>query len=198
MSINISPEQFDFSKYFGQYGFDKNKDFVAFYGNKGQDLFGNFWRCQSMSQSHTGKLSKYIEYNGVKADNVEALYQSAKFSGELKKKFNKLTPLQAFFLSRKHKSEVRSDWDDIKGEIMFELLRLKFKSPLLMLILLSTGDRYLVEHNPVKGRDEYWSDNHDGSGKNTLGLLLMKLRGEFFGTGIVHKSKDYLKWIKKN
>lgn len=81
--MDLSPENFDFSTYFQQYGYDKNLNFVQFYGNKGQDAFGNFY-----------KLGKYIEYNGVIADNIKALYHSAKFPDEIKKKFNKLSAIQ--------------------------------------------------------------------------------------------------------
>ncbi|XWV26202.1 hypothetical protein QJ857_gp0874 [Tupanvirus soda lake] len=184
--MDIKPEDIDFSIYFKQYGFNKNSNFVAFYGNKGQDIFGNFY-----------ELSKFIKYNDVVANNIEALYHSCKFSDpNIKTKFNKLTGLQAFYLSRKYKNYVRTNWDDIKDSIMLDLLRIKFSLVLPLTILLSTGSRYLVEHNPVQGRDCYWSDNRDGSGKNKLGILLMKIRGEKFGTGIVEKPTDYLDWLK--
>ncbi|XWV24955.1 hypothetical protein QJ856_gp0825 [Tupanvirus deep ocean] len=184
--MNIEPENIDFSCYFKQYGFNKNSNFVAFYGNKGQDIFGNFY-----------ELSKFIKYNDISANNIEALYHSCKFIDPgIKIKFNKLSGLQAFYLSRKYKSHIRTDWDDIKDTIMLDLLRLKFSLTLPLTVLLSTGSKYLVEHNPVKNRDLYWSDNKDGSGKNKLGILLMKVRGENFGTGIVEKPTDYLDWIK--
>lgn len=74
-------------------------------------------------------------------------------------------------------------------------VRIKFKIPLYTIILLQTGSKYLVEHNPVKERDSYWSDDNDGSGKNKLGELLMKIRREHFGNEIVDKPSDYCEWI---
>ena len=68
----------------------------------------------------------------------------------------------------------------------------------MALILLSTGNKYLVEHNPIKGRDNFWSDDHDGNRQNKLGILLMKIRGELFGISIVPKPTDYLEWLDKN
>ena len=191
-------EQFDFLEYFGQYGYDKNRNFVPFYGNHGQDLFGNFWI-----------LPKKISYAGIKANNLETLYHAAKFSDLtlspsrrliawsdlIKKQFNNLLPLAAFYLSRKYKNDIRPDWHNVKDNVMLDLLRIKFKKPLYALVLLSTGSRYLVEHTPVKGRDNYWSDDHDGSGQNKLGKLLMVVRSELFGTGIVAKPNDYLQWV---
>ena len=171
-------ESIDFSEYYGQYGYDLTKNYIQFYGNKGQDLFGNFWR-----------LPKKISYNGVSANTVETLYHAAKFSQDIAIQFDDLEPLQAFYLSRKFKNQIRLDWNDVKENVMLDLLRIKFSIPMYTIVLLATGSRYLVEHNLIKGRDDYWSDNHDGSGKNRLGILLMKIREEFFGCGIVDKQQ---------
>lgn len=172
---------FDLSKYFGQYGYDNNRNFVPFYGNRGQDLFGNFWQ-----------FSRNMEYCGIKANNVEALYHAMKFPDEIRKKFNKLGPLEAFHLSRRYKNYIRKDWDEIKEDIMLDLLRIKFRKPICSLVLLLTGSKYLVEHNPVKGRDSFWSDDNDGSGKNRLGILLMKIRRELFGMALLRSQKTIL------
>jgi N-glycosidase YbiA len=53
-------------------------------------------------------------------------------------------------------------------------LRLKFsQNPHLLELLLSTGNRLLVEHTV---NDSYWGDGGDGSGKNRLGHILMEVR----------------------
>ncbi|WP_275043177.1 NADAR domain-containing protein [Streptococcus parasanguinis] len=41
--------------------------------------------------------------------------------------------------------------------------------------MLATGDVIIIEHTQ---NDAYWADGGDGSGKNKLGLLLMKVRKE--------------------
>jgi len=66
---------------------------------------------------------------------------------------------------------VRSDWhqNNVKENVMFSLLKMNFNNTTLGQILVSTGSKYLVEHNPVKGRDNYWSDDCDGTGQNQLG-----------------------------
>ena len=66
---------------------------------------------------------------------------------------------------------------------MQTVLAAKFQDKDLRAGLLATGDAYLLEHNSVKGRDKYWSDNKDGTGKNKLGKFLMDLRGECGGQG---------------
>lgn len=55
-------------------------------------------------------------------------------------------------------------------------------------LLLSTGDRKLVEHSY---EDFYWANGGDGSGKNMLGLLLMEVRTEL-RTQYIQKQTDYL------
>ena len=47
-------------------------------------------------------------------------------------------------------------------------------------------------HNPVRGRDMVWSDNHDGSGKNWLGLQLMLLRDQIRG------EERWSSWLKQH
>ena len=42
-------------------------------------------------------------------------------------------------------------------------------------MLLGTGEATLVEHT---SNDAYWGDGGDGSGKNMLGQILMKIRDE--------------------
>ena len=68
----------------------------------------------------------------------------------------------------------RSDWEEVKEDIMFKALHAKFtQHNNLRRMLLGTGDRELVERSPY---DSYWGDGGDGSGKNRLGILLMRLR----------------------
>ena len=59
---------------------------------------------------------------------------------------------------------------------MLEVVRAKFtQHDDLKAILLGTGDAKLVEHTE---KDSYWGDGGDGSGKNRLGQILMKVRDE--------------------
>ena len=59
---------------------------------------------------------------------------------------------------------------------MFKALQAKFtQHEYLRRMLVETKERKLVERSPY---DSYWGDGGDGSGKNRLGELLMKLRGD--------------------
>ena len=61
----------------------------------------------------------------------------------------------------------------MKDDLMFETLMLKFtQHEDLKLQLLETGGAELIEHT---ANDSYWADGGDGSGKNVLGKLLMKV-----------------------
>ncbi len=48
----------------------------------------------------------------------------------------------------------------------------------LRALLLGTGEAPLIEHT---ANDAYWGDGGDGSGKNRLGALLMRVREELRG-----------------
>jgi len=50
---------------------------------------------------------------------------------------------------------------------------------------MATGSAYLCEHLPSARKDTFWSDAFDGAGGNNLGICLMRLRGEYGGTGVV-------------
>lgn len=71
--------------------------------------------------------------------------------------------------------ELRSDWEDIKIGVMSRVLKAKFADPELQAWLIATGDAHLEEGNTWG--DRYWG-TVDGTGKNHLGNILMKLRKE--------------------
>lgn len=64
-----------------------------------------------------------------------------------------------------------------RDQAMWEVLQAKFnQNPTLKQQLDQTKGAYLLEHNQVKGRDTYWSDDFDGKGNNMLGKMLMAIR----------------------
>ena len=86
------------------------------------------------------------------------------------------TARQAFEFPRQpHVSPwTRRDWQTVKEDVMYRALVAKFQQHReLQFMLLSTGDRKLVEHSPY---DSYWGDGPDGKGLNRLGELLMRVR----------------------
>lgn len=160
--------------------------FIIFYDEKTDPLtggFGNFHPC-------------LVPYHGKLFGNAEAAFQSQKYidQPEIYNLFNdQTTGDQAVSLSKQHRmTAVRlSQWDSQssgnKIDVMTSVLRVKFETnPPLKEILMATGSAYLCEHLPDAYRsDTCWSDGFNGTGGNELGKALMRLRGEFGGTGIV-------------
>jgi N-glycosidase YbiA len=84
-------------------------------------------------------------------------------------------PKDAAYMGRNRALPLRSDWEQVKDEVMWRAVLQKFQSHGdIREILLGTGDELLVENAPG---DYYWGCGKDGSGKNKLGEILMKVRG---------------------
>ena len=80
-------------------------------------------------------------------------------------------------------------WSSVRYDKMVEVLRAKFKEPLMRNILLRTGDRVIVEASPY---DRVWGvglgmedarilDEKNWRGQNLLGKALMDIRAELKG-----------------
>lgn len=113
-------------------------------------------------------------YKGIPYLNAEAAYQSMKTLDVNKRMFfSDSSPKLAKKFGRKLK--IREDWEDVKLEVMLDIVRTKFRNKDLKEKLLSTGDAYLEEGN-------YWNDTFwgvcNGVGKNHLGNILMLTREE--------------------
>lgn len=120
-----------------------------------------------------------VEFDGEIYPAVEHAFQAAKtFDAELRQGILQASsPAQA-----KHQGRtvpLRSDWEQVKFEIMFMLLKFKFSHPDLRQKLLETGDAELIEGN--NWGDKVWgcvSYKGQWIGKNHLGKLLMKVRAD--------------------
>lgn len=126
--------------------------------------FGNFYSAPIELDGHTWPTSEHY-------------FQAQKYVSDKTHYENVLrlaTPREAFDYVRTYKSSVRPDWQEVKDDVMYKACLAKFQQhPKLKALLLSTGDRVLVEHTE---KDSYWGDGGDGSGRNQLGITLMKVR----------------------
>lgn len=119
------------------------------------------------------------EYQGLAFKNSEAAFQAAKtLDGEERKKFLTLNPSEAKKLGRK--IHLRADWEEVKYQVMLEVLKSKFQDPELRKLLLETGDDILIE-NTTGWHDNEWGDCECDKcksvlGKNLLGKALMEIR----------------------
>lgn len=118
----------------------------------------------------------YIRYEGVLYTSVECAFQAAKVSDiNIKKQIAQLTPKDAKKYGKKVK--LRSDWDNVRIDIMRDLLKIKFNDDHFgyRQKLVNTGDSYIEEGN--KHHDTFWGVCN-GIGENHLGKLIMEIREE--------------------
>ena len=120
-----------------------------------------------------------IEFEGITYPTNEHFFQAMKTLDvdERRQIANCLTPGQAKRMGRR--VALRPDWEEVKEDVMFLGLCLKFADEQLADWLVETGDELLVEGTT-------WHDNEWGNcscpkcknieGKNKLGKLLMKVR----------------------
>ena len=116
-----------------------------------------------------------VHYEGLTFSNSEAAFQAAK-SLDMKErvKFVDLAAGQSKRLGRR--VELRPDWEDMKIDIMRQVLKSKFtQNPELGEKLIATGDAELIEGN--NWNDRFWGVCR-GVGQNHLGKLLMEVRAE--------------------
>lgn len=132
----------------------------------------NFYKCN-------------VSYNGLDYKHTEGAFQAQKSLNEQERKIiaNMVNPGEAKRAAgRRGFVKLRPDWEEIKDQIMDEVLIAKFtQNPDLKDKLLSTGDAILIEGNT-------WHDNYWGNctcdrckhitGRNQLGLTLMAIREE--------------------
>jgi type I restriction enzyme S subunit len=120
--------------------------------------------------------------NNISVFTSEALYQACRFphKSDLQKLIiSQKSPMTAKMKSKPYRKDSRSDWDEIRVQVMWWCLRVKLAQHWDRFgeLLLSTGDRSIVEESH---RDEFWGakpiDADVLVGFNVLGQLLTHLR----------------------
>jgi|GEM_PF-86358 len=135
----------------------------------------------SLNQPY-GEFSNFARYPIVLEGKVwpttEHYFQAKKFAGTAyeERVRHAAGPREAADLGRDRTLPLRSDWEQVKDQVMLTALRAKFSQhDYLSDLLLSTSEASLVEHT---SHDSYWGDGGDGSGRNMLGKLLVQVRKE--------------------
>ena len=124
-----------------------------------------------------------INYNDFSYPSVEHAYQVAKLDEGDKKQniLDQIThgqlPLGKDMKRVGKLIKPRSDWNDVRLQVMEDLLRIKFSdaNPELKQQLIDTKSAYLEETN--SWGDTFWGVCRD-EGENHLGRLLMEIRSE--------------------
>jgi ribA/ribD-fused uncharacterized protein len=139
--------------------------YAAFRGQK--FYLSNFYPCA-------------VEYEGIMYPSSEHAFQAAKtLDKEVRLEMSRVTyPAAAKKLGQR--VELRPNWEEVKIEVMTEVVRAKFtQNEDCKIRLVRTEDEELVEHNTWG--DRFWGVCK-GVGENHLGQILMKIRSELSGT----------------
>lgn len=141
----------------------------------------NFYKTQDPFGCFSNFAAYPIVLDGQEWRTTEHYFQAQKFENEKDRDEirSAVSPMIAARMGRDRNRKLRSDWEQVKVEIMTKAVRAKFSQhEQLRVILLGTGDAVLVEHT---ANDHYWGDGGDGSGQNMLGCILMQIRQELRG-----------------
>jgi ribA/ribD-fused uncharacterized protein len=119
---------------------------------------------------------------GERWPTSEHYYQAQKFEDPAaRERIRKArSPMQAAAYGRDPANRLRPDWERVKDDVMYTAVRAKFAQHTgLRKRLLATGNAILIEHTR---HDRYWGDGGDGTGRNMLGSILMRVREELRGS----------------
>ena len=97
----------------------------------------------------------------------EHYFQAQKFLvPEIQEKIRQIaSPMDAALEGRNRQNPLRSDWEEIKDEVMLQALRMKFsQNPEIAKELLATIDAIIIEHTQ---NDAYWADGEMALGRTS-------------------------------
>jgi hypothetical protein len=116
-----------------------------------------------------------ITYEGIEYPTTEHAYQASKTLDQERRKY--ISQLETASQAKRAGKNVkmRSDWEEVKVDVMYDICKLKFTKPNFAQKLLVTGHQELVEGNTWN--DTFWG-RCKGRGQNHLGKILMKIRDE--------------------
>ncbi len=135
-----------FYKEFGEYGY------LATYSNHGFFKDGIYWK----TSEHYYQAQKFVE------PEVKLKIANAK------------TPKIASTIGRDRNLNLRSDWEEIKQNIMYDAVYFKFKQNKdILRKLLDTGNAELVE---ATVKENYWGCGPNNDGQNNYGKILVRVR----------------------
>lgn len=123
-----------------------------------------------------------IFYRGHSYSTAEHAYQAQKTLIPEQQERIRTAPTPGIAKHLGREATIRPDWDEIKDQIMEEILRIKFvRGSYLSGMLIMTNNGTLIEGN--SWGDRYWGMTQNPEtkawvGQNKLGEILMKIREE--------------------
>jgi N-glycosidase YbiA len=127
-----------------------------------------------------------VDLDGVKYRSVEHAYAASKtLDRPAREKVRVVaTPVTAKHIGKR--LPIRPDWEDVKLQVMNDLLHQKFApGSELAAKLLATRNAHIEEAN--RWGDRFWG-TFKGEGANHLGRLLMQVRAELCGVGVSNEA----------
>lgn len=116
-----------------------------------------------------------INFEGLKFKTLEHAFQAAKSTDNRYRMMIASLGAPGAAKAAGKGVKLRPDWQDVRVNIMYRLLLLKFENPELRQKLLDTKDEEIQEGN--SWGDTFWGvDLKTGKGGNMLGMLLMEVR----------------------
>ena len=117
-----------------------------------------------------------IIYENIEYPSSEHAYQASKtLDKNIRKEISLLDSPGKAKRYWKNK-QIRNDWQNVNLKIMLDIVRIKFKSNLMLAEWLKhTNNQELIEGN--NWGDIFWG-MYNGNGENHLGKILMQVRSE--------------------
>jgi ribA/ribD-fused uncharacterized protein len=113
---------------------------------------------------HWKSVAHYVEAQRFDCDEARDLVRESTYA------------FAAKTLARERPNALRPNWLQMRDGAMEKAQRAKFAShPVLAEKLTSTGNAEIIEASPMS---KHWGAGSDGTGKNMLGRILMKIRAD--------------------
>lgn len=125
-----------------------------------------------MQRSQGSAVERVARYH------VEHAFQAAKTIDPTERACIRMSATPSITKRLGRKVSLRPDWEEVKTEVMLQLVRQKFNGTDLGAKLLATGNEPLEEVN--RWGDTLWGTT-GGVGQNHLGRILMQVREELRG-----------------
>lgn len=119
----------------------------------------------------------HVTLDGLEFPSVEHAFVAAKTTDMGQRRIIQELPTPGKAKRYGARLELREGWEEMKLQVMEDLLRQKFSAGELAEALMATGDAELLEGN--NWGDTFWGVRIGcGMGHNHLGKLLMKIRSD--------------------
>ncbi len=125
-----------------------------------------------------------VRWKGRLWQTSEHAYQASHFFKTaptlVEKIFKAKSAHEAYKIAKVNADKAPKDWEEKKVKIMEDIVRHKLtQNPYVMHKLLQTGKRKIIEDS---SKDDCWGWGEKRNGRNELGKIWMKLRGEVYRT----------------